>query len=681
MRLAYAAIAAISLWLRLGFPAMALGGAGADDALFVRQAAFLAQGRWLGPYDNLTLAKGPVYPMFIAVSSLLAAPLKLTEHLVYLAVAALVAVYVARQAGHRWLGLALFALLAFNPVFWDPLLARVIREGLYVSLSLAVVGLAVLVAFDRGSRVRHALQGVALGLVAGAFWLTREEGLWIVPAVAAVFCLALTAVAVRRRWAALGGIAIALLAAGVGFGTVYGAVAGLNDRYYGAFATNEFKSGAFVHAYGAISRIVPDEWRRYTVFPADARRRAYAVSPAAAELRPFLDGDEGEGWRRVGCEQMQLAAAACPEILSGWFMWALRDAATAAGHGGSARSARVFYRQVADQIDAACDDGRLRCLPARATLAPPFRWQYLSDTLRTARTVAGIVLTLGGGNVAAAHSSGNPEALAAFRDIVGPIAPEDEATRRRIVGWAAAQGDLPDVAIRSGPGVVHPTITQRNAADVVNAFPGYSAMRFELVADCGAVGCALVVAPQGAAPLAIPLATVATGTWVNTPAVKLYVESSSTFDPWRITRIRQGAQVRLATVLGAAYRLAMPFAFGLAALGLAAAVLLRRSLPAALYALSLASMTAILCRILILSYLDATSIPSANSLYASPASPFVIVFTAIGLYAGAVATGALRTRSQAAAHHLQATPRLQIERGRPGAGATERAECAFTSRT
>ncbi len=675
MRLAYAAIAAISLWLRLGFPVMALGGAGADDALFVRQAAFLAQGRWLGPYDNLTLAKGPVYPMFIAASSFLAAPLKLTEHLVYLAVAALVAVYVARQAGRRWLGLALFTLLALNPVFWDPLLARVIREGLYVSLSLAVVGLAVLATFDRGGGVRRALQGVALGLVAGAFWLTREEGLWIVPALAVVFCLALAVVAVRRRWASLGGVAIALLAACVGFGTVYGAVAGLNDRYYGAFATNEFKSGAFVRAYGAISRIVPDAWRRYVVFPADARRRAYAVSSAAAELRPFLDGDEGEGWRRVGCEQMQLAAAACPEILSGWFMWALRDAATAAGHGGSWRSARVFYRQIADQIDAACDDGRLRCLPARATLAPPFRWQYVTDTLQTARAVAGIVLTLGGGNVATAHSSGNPEALAAFRDMVGPIAAEDEAVRWRIVAWAAAPGDLPDIAVRSGPGIVRTTFTERNGADVSNAFPGYAALRFELVAECGAVGCDLVVTTQGVAPLVLPLVTIATGTWVDTPAIKLYVESASMFDPLRISRLRQGAQLRFATLLGAAYRLAMPAAFGLAVLGLAAALLLRRGVPAALYALSLASVTAIVCRVLILSYLDATSIPSANSLYASPASPFVIVFTVVGLYAGAVAAGALRARPQAAAHHLL------VERGRPGAGATEGAACAFTSRT
>ncbi len=679
MRLAYAALAAISLWLRSGFPIMGLGGAGADDALFVRQAAFLAQGRWLGPYDNLTLAKGPVYPMFIAASSFLATPLKLAEHLVYLAVSCSVAWYVGRRTGRSWLGLALFALLACNPVFWDPLLARVIREGLYVSLSLAVVGLAVLAVFDHGRRVRRALLGAAFGLVGGAFWLTREEGLWLAPALAVVLGVAAAASAIDRRWGSFAGVAIALVAACGAFTAAYGAVAGLNDRYYGSFVANEFKSSAFTHAYGAISRIRPDEWRPYVVFPADARRRAYAVSPAAAELRPYLDGDGGEGWRRVGCDQMLRAAASCPEILSGWFMWALRDAATAAGHAGSARSAARFYRQVAEQIDAACDDHRLRCYAARATLAPPFRWRYLADALQTARTVGGIVLGFGTGDVAPAHSSGNPEALAAFRDIVGPIAPENEAPQRRIVAWAAALGDLPDIAIRSGPGVVHTTLTERSGADIANAYPGHTAVRFELVADCGAIGCDLVVSPQGAAPLTLPLVTIKTGTSVETPAVKLYVEFASVFDPTQITRARQNAQWRIASLLGAAYRLVMPAAFGLAALGLAAAMLRRRRIGAALYALSLASLTAILCRIAILSYLDATSIPSANALYASPASPFVAVFTVIGLYAGAVAAGALRVRPPAAAHHLLHD--TLVEPRRPVAGATQRAACASTSRT
>ena len=41
-------------------------------------------------------------------------------------------------------------------------------------------------------------------------------------------------------------------------------------------------------------------------------------------LRPWFEGPRGEIWRRIGCEQTQTAD--CPEVLSGWFMWILREA-------------------------------------------------------------------------------------------------------------------------------------------------------------------------------------------------------------------------------------------------------------------------------------------------------------------------------------------------------------------
>src|SRR5690606_11921369 len=139
--LASAALAAASLWLRMGFPAQAVAHAGFDDALFVRLAYALGSGEWLGAFDRLTLAKGMGYPLFIALSAALAIPLKLAEHLLYLGVSAALAAALARRLHRPGAGLLLFAALAFNPVLWHPELARIIREGLYLSESLALLGL------------------------------------------------------------------------------------------------------------------------------------------------------------------------------------------------------------------------------------------------------------------------------------------------------------------------------------------------------------------------------------------------------------------------------------------------------------------------------------------------------------------------------------------------------------
>src|SRR5437879_2312228 len=55
------AAACISVLLRNALPVLALGPAMHDDLLFVRLAEYLQGGRWLGAYDNLTLAKGAFY--------------------------------------------------------------------------------------------------------------------------------------------------------------------------------------------------------------------------------------------------------------------------------------------------------------------------------------------------------------------------------------------------------------------------------------------------------------------------------------------------------------------------------------------------------------------------------------------------------------------------------------------
>src|SRR6516164_9445113 len=124
-------IAAVSLWLRSAFPLTAMPVYKHDDQLFVRLAHYLAAGQWLGPYDNLTLAKGMFYPMFIAATFWLSVPLKIAEHLFYLFICGSAAGLVRRASGNK-LSLVLFALLAFNPVLWNYGFARVLRQGVYL---------------------------------------------------------------------------------------------------------------------------------------------------------------------------------------------------------------------------------------------------------------------------------------------------------------------------------------------------------------------------------------------------------------------------------------------------------------------------------------------------------------------------------------------------------------------
>src|SRR5208283_1447059 len=123
--------AALSLWIRTGFPVSALN-APHDDLLFIRLADQLGSGNWLGPYNETTLAKGMFYSMFIAFVHALGLHLKIAEQMAYLAVCGLTVELVRRKTASNRFALVLFFLLAFNPVLWNYYLARVIREALYV---------------------------------------------------------------------------------------------------------------------------------------------------------------------------------------------------------------------------------------------------------------------------------------------------------------------------------------------------------------------------------------------------------------------------------------------------------------------------------------------------------------------------------------------------------------------
>src|ERR1700722_5782360 len=54
-----------------------------DQGLFFTLATYIKKGLWLGPYNNLTLAKGPFYPMYVSTMSSLHTPLLLSQQLLY----------------------------------------------------------------------------------------------------------------------------------------------------------------------------------------------------------------------------------------------------------------------------------------------------------------------------------------------------------------------------------------------------------------------------------------------------------------------------------------------------------------------------------------------------------------------------------------------------------------------
>jgi hypothetical protein len=646
-------LVAFSLLLRSAVPVFAITDQRFDDGLFLRLAYSLGAGKWLGPYDDLTLAKGMAYPAFILAAFATGIPLKLAEQGVYLAACGLMAWLVARLTRNRWLALLLFGCLALNPVLWTTSLAHVRREGIYISLSLAVIALAaiLLLAGDqlRSANKRFAVL-VMLGLVGAAYWLTREEGIWLVPALAVLIVASAVenwsrlrsrdhpTSRVRRLVLPVGAAAIVT----VTFTAVVGTVGLMNYRYYGAFTTNEFQSAPFRAAYGALSRIQHGEWQRYIVFPQDARDKAYSVSAAAGELHPFFEGALGELWRKSACEQARIEP--CRDIPAGWFIWAFRQAVAAAGHYSSARDAFAFYERLAAEINTACDDGRIACLASRATLMPPFRGQFIEETVLNAPRLGNILLDSGKGEIGAPPSDGPQSLLDRFADLVGPLS---GATQPFVVlrGKSTTAAGLFDIFIRDRD-VAPFRAAVRTMPLTETASPQSSrAIEFELTTDCLRPSCELVVR-WAANERTFPIESLMAGLAVAATDMELTMSMPTASAIPSASVMRRDRLLDIARAVTKIYAGGMSALAAMAVLGIFAAIALQRfiMLPHGIVALALACFTAVATRIALLAYLDVTSFPAANLSYLSSASPFLLIFVVLGFYLIVQVAMAYRTK-------------------------------------
>ncbi len=404
------ALVALKLWLVAWQSVGAEGSARFDDALFVELAHHVKSGDWLGPYNERTLVKGPGYPAWLAFTGALGLPLLPAQHILHALAAAALVVALRRVIPNPWSRLALFAVLLFDPATYETTSMRVVREGIYPALTMFVfAGLVELAGRDRLRAVGAYVVSLATGLALGAFWLTREEGPWILPAVAILLGLAAIRLGRGRRgWRRLSGAAIAALPIVVTVACVAG-VAAINSSRYGIATVVELKSAWFEAGYGGVTRVAPENYIEWVPLPEKSRWLAYEASPAFAELRPYLDktGDDDDfSLSRFG------------EMTGTWFVWAFRDAAAATGHHDTLPHARDYYLRIAGEIDAACAAGTVACAPDRRSLAPPWRPEYLEASIRGFGKLARILLSMEQVAIEQFASVGGPDLIAPFTDIV-----------------------------------------------------------------------------------------------------------------------------------------------------------------------------------------------------------------------------------------------------------------------
>jgi hypothetical protein len=365
------------LWLFWGLRLHVESGQSFDDALYIQLANAIINNEWLGAYNNLTLSKMPGYPLWIAFNHSIGLPLLFTQQLLYVIAGLIFLVPLRKVINNPTLLLVFYTVYLLNPAIET----RVMREGIYPALSVLVFAALVGSYVYREKILQLFLWSVFLGLSLSMLWLTREEGIWIIPSL--IIIMGYTIFQLYQTYKLSGNFFkrfVFLVLPFVVLLTSILTIAAQNKTYYGDHTLIEINSKPFTSAYGALSRVKHPQWKRYLPVPEDVRKKIYAVSPAFKEIEPFLEGEVGKRWVPLTC---RFYPHTCPDIGGAWFMWALREAVSYSGYHQSATKAKEYYQRLATEVNSACEKDFLDCLPPRETLVSPYHPEYIKVGIKT----------------------------------------------------------------------------------------------------------------------------------------------------------------------------------------------------------------------------------------------------------------------------------------------------------
>src|SRR5207253_626145 len=140
--------------------------------------------------------------------------------------------------------------------------------------------------------------GILSGLLLGWIWLTREEGIWLLPGIAVLAGGAAIGAFHSKK---LKTLAANLCAIVIAFGFTQLAFGAANKIAYGKFIGVDFKERNYQHALQAIHGVLSGGTRHYVSVTKAAREQIYRVSPTFASLSPYLDVPEDQGWAAISC--------------------------------------------------------------------------------------------------------------------------------------------------------------------------------------------------------------------------------------------------------------------------------------------------------------------------------------------------------------------------------------------
>jgi len=367
-----------------------------DDGLFMRWSVSILNGHWLGPWDHLTTAKGPLHSLLTAAAANLGINPFVYKRIFYLAGSL---VFIATGLGQSpvWLKVLTLITLLCDPFQYGIFGLRNLREGTYIPLQLVAFGLGSwsLDQLREKNRFRASLVAAIVGtaICFGLILITREARMvaWFELAIWLLIGVFLVAWSIRHQHSRrLGVKALAILLSVVliiGMTSIPSiGLSSLNGLLYKFSISNSFEEGAFPVLYG---KLLSTSVKGQALIPrVHVKKSTLNVlineADKGSPLSKILQGIPS-GWEKHGCK---FYPQTCGEIAGGWFAWALRDGiASSLEPGASELSFQKTAQYANSELDSICKQTKiLQCGPQNVGYMPSLsRWGFRSPIQEIAK--------------------------------------------------------------------------------------------------------------------------------------------------------------------------------------------------------------------------------------------------------------------------------------------------------
>ena len=356
-----------------------------DDGWMMKLGYNIANHNWLGQFDSLTLMKELVGPIYLALCSRLGLSFIGTSTLLY-SIACIIFVYSIQELfKKRWLLMLVYVVLLFNPVSYASwTLQRVYRCGLTLTQVLILFGCFFALYVKRKNSTRSLiLWSVGAGLSLAAIYHTREDRIWVLPFVIVVTIVLVVNTIINSKYknkkltikdinyrrlvlVLLPIVILMIFRSGLSY---------LNYKHYGLYSTNMIDDSNFSRAVSCFYQIKTDddeELPRISV-PASKLEVLYEASPTLSKIKEKLNAQ----WYAWGQTRNG-------ENENGMIIWPLISAVEECGYYETATKADNFYKNVADELEAAIKNNEVESrwtMPS--PLMAPWRNEYLTELPKT----------------------------------------------------------------------------------------------------------------------------------------------------------------------------------------------------------------------------------------------------------------------------------------------------------